>query len=203
MQAAVGAFLLGFPALFSIVNPVSAGLIFREVTSELSRGDRAVLARRVALFSFIVMMTALWAGPFVLAFFGISLGALRVAGGLLVAMAGWDLLNTPERREANRRAYATSAEREDMAFYPLTMPLTTGPGTISVAVSLGSSHPAPGAGLIWFFAGMSAAAAAMAAILLFMFSFADLPRCGRSARPADVSSHAFSPSSCFASACRS
>jgi len=102
MEEAARAFLLGFPALFSIVNPISGAFIFREVTAGRTAEDRAALARLVAGYSLIVMVVALWAGSFVLSFFGITLAALRVAGGLVVALSAWDLLNSPERRE-NRR----------------------------------------------------------------------------------------------------
>ena len=89
------AFLLGFPALFSIVNPISGAFIFREVTLDRTRTARR-LARQVALYSLVVMTVALWAGSYVLAIFGITLAALRVAGGIVVALSAWNLLNSPE-----------------------------------------------------------------------------------------------------------
>src|SRR5579871_3105071 len=103
MQEAVNAFLLGFPALFSIVNPLSGGFIFYTVVG--SRGDAAYarLALRVAAFSFLILMASLWGGSFVLAFLGVSLPALRVAGGLVVALSAWGLLNAPEEREERKQ----------------------------------------------------------------------------------------------------
>jgi len=119
---AVNAFLLGFPALFSIVNPISGAFIFRSVTSDRPPEVRARLAKLVALNSFGVMMVALWAGSFVLAFFGITLAALRVAGGLVVALSGWRLLNAPETHEERKQQQAASAEGvEDIALFPLTI----------------------------------------------------------------------------------
>src|SRR4051812_31960016 len=79
MQNAVNAFLLGFPALFSIVNPPSVAFIFREVTAGRGRDERGLLARKVAFFSFLVLVVSLWIGSYVLAFFGITLAALRIA----------------------------------------------------------------------------------------------------------------------------
>lgn len=137
MLGAAHAFLLGFPALFSIVNPLSGAFIFRGVTASRTREIRAQLARLVALNSLGVMMGALWAGSYVLAFFGITLAALRVAGGLVVALSGWNLLNAPEMHEVRMQEQAASAEGlEDIALFPLTIPFTTGPGTISAAVAL-------------------------------------------------------------------
>jgi multiple antibiotic resistance protein len=174
MQEAVNAFLLGFPALFSIVNPISGAFIFRSVTAGRPPEARARLAGLVALNSLVVMMGALWAGSYVLAFFGISLAALRVAGGLVVAMSGWGLLNAPEKREGMKQEQVASAEGlEDIALFPLTIPFTTGPGTISVAVALGAGHPRLFAGLGWFFLGMTAAAAAMTATIWVTYRYAD------------------------------
>ena len=174
MHAAVNAFLLGFPALFSIVNPVSGAFIFRIRTAERSHEERVRLAGRVAVYAAAVMLVALWAGSYVLAFFGISLPALRVAGGLVVALYAWTMLNSPERREARKHEQAAPAEGlEDVAFYPLTLPFTTGPGTISVAVALGSAHPTRGEGPVAFFIGMSAAALVIAAAVWLLYRFTD------------------------------
>jgi multiple antibiotic resistance protein len=174
MLEAVHAFLLGFPALFSIVNPISGAFIFRGVTAGRPPEERARLARLVALNSLGVMMGALWAGSYVLSFFGITLAALRVAGGLVVALSGWRLLNAPETHEDRKQEQAASAEGlEDIALFPLTIPLTTGPGTISVAVALGAGHPRPIGELGWFFLGMTGAAAAMTAVIWVTYAYAD------------------------------
>jgi multiple antibiotic resistance protein len=174
MNEAVNAFLLGFPALFSIVNPISGALIFRGVTESLSADMRARIAGKVAIYALVVMMGALWAGSYVLAFFGISLAALQVAGGLVVAASGWNLLNTPERQEARKQEQAATADSgDDIALFPLTIPFTTGPGTVSVAVALGAGHPKVLAGLGWFFLGMTAAALAMTAVIWVAYRFAD------------------------------
>ncbi len=155
MSDAVAAFLLGFPALFSIVNPISGAFIFRSRTDERTHAERQRLAREVGLYSVAVMLVALWAGSYVLAFFGISLPALRCAGGLVLALYAWELLNAPEQQEQRKQAQAAHAEGlEDVAFYPLTLPFTTGPGTISVAVALGYAHPSSGREIVPLFIGM-------------------------------------------------
>jgi multiple antibiotic resistance protein len=170
---ALNAFLLGFPALFSIVNPISGGFIFREVTADREQ-DRAGLARQVALYSLVVMSVSLWAGSYVLEIFGITLAALRVAGGLVVALSAWNLLNAPERHEARKQEQATpTAGVDDVALFPLTIPFTTGPGTISVAVALGSSHPRGAEELAWFFLGMTAATVALAAVIWVTYRSTD------------------------------
>lgn len=169
-----GAFLIAFPALFSIINPVAGALMFREATADRTHPERVRLAKRVGLYSLGIMLAALWGGSYVLAFFSISIEALRIAGGVVVALFAWGMLNAPEHREARKQAEAVPAEgAEDIAFFPLTLPVTTGPGTISVAVALGSGHPAGGARALLFFAGVSAAAAAMALVIWLAYAWAD------------------------------
>jgi multiple antibiotic resistance protein len=174
MQQAINAFLLGFPALFSIVNPISGALIFRGVAASRPDEEHARLAKRVALYSLLVMMVALWAGSYVLAFFGISLAALRVAGGTVIALSAWGLLTKPEQYEAVKEQQAsTHKDVDDIALFPLTIPFTTGPGTISVAVTLSASRPKDLHELGGFFLGMTAAVLAMALVIWALFGSAD------------------------------
>jgi len=172
MNEAAHAFLLAFPALFSIVNPLSGALIFAEVTA--GRRDRADIARKVGFYALLVMVVALWAGSFVLAFFGISLAALRVAGGVVVAFTGWNLLNAPERQEQRKQEQKPEkSSGDDIALFPLTIPITTGPGTMSVAVALGAGHPNGLGAVGWFFLGATLAAMALAAVIWITYGSAD------------------------------
>jgi multiple antibiotic resistance protein len=173
MHEALHAFLLGFPALFSIVNPPSAAFIFREVTADRTHEERVRIARRVGVYALLVMVSALWAGSYVLGFFGITLAALRVAGGLVVAASAWDLLRMPERHDARKQEQAQASEgSEDISFFPLTLPITTGPGTIAVAIALSSGRP-ESAQIAWFLLGTTGAAVAMALAIWLTFRFAD------------------------------
>ena len=167
------AFLLAFSALFSIINPVAGALIFHEATLPFTPEQRARLAGKVGFNALIVMLAALWAGSYVLAFFGISVDALRIAGGVVIALFAWELLKAPEDWEARKRDQAATSTGEDIAFFPLTLPITTGPGTISVAVALGAVRPEPFTQAWQFFAGVSAAAAAMAVVIFALYRSAD------------------------------
>ncbi len=178
----LNAFLLGIPALLSIVNPLAGAIIFNEITGNASRPVRATLARKVGLNSAAVMLVSLWAGSYILNFFGITLNALRLAGGAVVASRAFQMLNAPEVTEARKQAQAASSlpapdqdpdEIASMAFFPLTLPFTTGPGTIAVAVTLGTERGAFGTPLGAFFAGMSLAAVAIAAITWVSYAAAD------------------------------
>jgi multiple antibiotic resistance protein len=141
----VKTFLLAFGALFSIVNPLSGAFIFFGATGELEHRVRSQVSGWVATYAFSIVTASLYVGAYVLSFFGITIPVLRVAGGIVVALSGWAMLSAPDATE-QRRSETPAPRSIDippsrLAFYPLTMPLTTGPGTISVAISLGASRP--------------------------------------------------------------
>ncbi len=174
IASAVGAFLLAFPALFSIVNPVGGALIFDSVTDGRTQADKRTLAWRIGLYSAIVLLISLWLGSYILNFFGVSLSALRIAGGLVVAVRAWSLLMQPEFHEERKAHQAEPAQNADeIAFFPLTMPLTTGPGTIAVAVALSSQRPASGVGTLGFFGGLSLAAVAISLLIWLCYRWSD------------------------------
>jgi multiple antibiotic resistance protein len=167
-------FLLAFGALFSIVNPLSGAFIFFGATQGMEPKVRAAVSRWVSIYAFSIVAASLYVGAYVLSFFGISIPVLRVAGGIVVSMSGWRMLNAPdatEQRRSEAPAYPRSLDTPPsrIAFYPLTMPLTTGPGTISVAISIGAGRP-PGLGtaLAQFFVE-TVAAAVLLALLVYGF----------------------------------
>lgn len=173
-NATVASFLLAFSALFSIVNPLGGALIYSQVTASRTRQERVQLAWRVATYSCVVMLTALLAGAPLLGFFGISLSALRIAGGLVVAAHAWELLSVPETQESRKTAQAAPAGgTEDVAFFPLTLPFTTGPGTIAVAIALSANGPPVGASVLAFYLGSSLAALLIALIVGVSYASAD------------------------------
>jgi multiple antibiotic resistance protein len=172
-------FLLVFAAIFPVVNPPGAGLIFLGITQGASSEIRRWLARRVAVNAFVIMNLSLTVGALVLKLYGISIPVLRVAGGLIVAVAGWKLLNEQSSKTADE---TTSKERTTdfttLAFYPLTMPLTTGPGTIAVMISLGLSRSAYSDGRILpFLAAILLATTVIALMIYICFAYSDrVPR---------------------------
>jgi multiple antibiotic resistance protein len=171
----VGAFLLAFPALFSIVNPIGAALIFHQMLVDHPAETRRRLAPTIALYAFFILLGSLLLGGYVLNFFGVSLGALRVAGGLVVAIRAWALLMTPEDHEERKADQAAPAKNraEDMAFFPLTMPFTTGPGAISVAIALSSQRPSEGHSVAPFFLGASLAVVIIALMVWIFYRASD------------------------------
>jgi multiple antibiotic resistance protein len=171
----LGAFLLAFPALFSIVNPVGSSLIFNEVTAERTRSERRALARKISAYSACILLGSLWLGGPILGFFGVGLDALRIAGGLVVAISAWGLLMEPKRQEDRKAEHAEPARNlaDDVAFFPLTIPLTTGPGSISVAIALSSQRPSDQVGAASFLGGVTLAALCTAVLVWLFYSWSD------------------------------
>jgi multiple antibiotic resistance protein len=166
-------FLLAFTALFSIVNPLSGAFIFFGATRELDPKVRSQTARWIAIYAFIIVAASLYIGAYVLGFFGVSLPVLRVAGGIIVAAAGWRMLNAPDvteqRRSETPEPKSIDVAPSRLAFYPLTMPLTTGPGTISVAISIGAGRPSGFRASSLAFFVETLAATALLSILIYGF----------------------------------
>lgn len=170
----VASFMIGLPALISIVNPFGGALIYSQVVADRSHAERYALAWRVALYSAIVMLTALWAGATLLGFFGVSIDALRVGGGLVVATSAWRMLSHADQEHDRKQEQAApAAGAADVAFYPLTIPFTAGPGTISVAIALSASRPGGAGEAVPYFVGASAAAVAVAVSIGLCYASAD------------------------------
>ncbi|MFM0336163.1 MarC family protein [Paraburkholderia fungorum] len=141
----VKAVLLIVSTLFPIINPPAVALIILSMVRGASDQELAELGRRIAINGFVILLASLSIGAYVLSFFGISESVLRVAGGFVIAMAGWSLLQAPSEESATADA---DSERivslRAKAFYPLTLPITVGPGSIAVAVALGTGSPHAG-----------------------------------------------------------
>jgi len=140
MNGFSNAFLLSYAALFPIVNPIGSAPLFLGLTQFTTDKERNTLAWRIAISSFFLLLGSLFVGSHVLQFFGISLPVVRIGGGLVVTAFGWKLLNSDaptKGDDAETRPVSTVPD----SFYPLTMPLTVGPGSISVAITLGSQRP--------------------------------------------------------------
>jgi multiple antibiotic resistance protein len=134
--------LLILGALFPIVNPLGGSPIFLALTQDYSPAARKLLSRRIALNSFVLLVVSFLIGRHILAFFGISLPVVQVGGGLIVISTAWAMLKRKDedkRREVHRNV--NPQEIFGHAFYPLTLPLTVGPGSISVAITLGANAP--------------------------------------------------------------
>jgi multiple antibiotic resistance protein len=130
-------------ALFPIVNPLGNSPIFLTMTRDYSSSARALLSRRIALNSFLLLVASFFIGTHVLSFFGISLPVVQVGGGLVVISTGWTMLKQADvdDKESGVRKDMSTRDIFSQAFYPLTLPITVGPGSISVAIALGANEP--------------------------------------------------------------
>src|SRR5215831_4991967 len=140
MLNAAKTLLLVLSALFPIVNPLGGSPIFLAMTRDYLPAERKALSRRVALNSFFLLVGSYFVGTHILTFFGISLPVVQVGGGLIVISTGWTMLKQPD--DDARSEMREQSEQHDplrQAFYPLTLPLTVGPGSISVAITLGAN----------------------------------------------------------------
>jgi multiple antibiotic resistance protein len=138
LEAAKSLFLV-LSALFPIVDPLGGSPFFLALTSEYVPEARKTLSWRIAMNSFFLLVGSYFVGTYILAFFGISLPVVQLGGGLIVIATGWTLLKQrdDEKHDAQKTVQPHDTFRH--AFYPLTMPLTVGPGSISVAVTLGAN----------------------------------------------------------------
>lgn len=137
--------ILAVGALLPIVDPLGGAPIYLAMTAGLSSGERARMAKSVAVNSFLLLVASALVGAYVLDFFGLSIPSVQVAGGLVVCLVAWSLLNSPNAQPVVDHIGRQDARPEELgqrAFYPMTLPLTVGPGSISVALTLGANPPA-------------------------------------------------------------
>jgi multiple antibiotic resistance protein len=141
MNGIVAAFALTFAGLFPIVNPLESAPFFLALTKSLPSAKRSALARSVAINGFVLLLGSMALGPWLLEFFGIQLPVVRIAGGLVVTALGWKLLTQDQWSDHAGTGLGEDPPGGVGAFYPLTMPLTVGPGSMSVAITIGSRKP--------------------------------------------------------------
>ena len=173
----IGAFAVTFVALFPVVNPIGDAPIFLALTQSYPQSVRTILARKIAFYGFILLAASFLFGTLILDFFGISLAVIRIAGGAVVTATGWNLLNEDDSSSddsSGKLKPGTLESAMSHAFYPLTLPLTVGPGCISIAITLGArmKHEA---GPIWERGYVSALIGmfALCVVVLFCYSRAD------------------------------
>ena len=132
--------------LLPIINPLGAAPVFTMTTGGDPQAARD-LSRQVAINCFFVLLGSLFVGTYVLELFGISLPIVRIGGGLLLAASGWRKLERSDDDEVqaavgrSQRVALSHAEVVKRSFFPITFPLTTGPGTIAASIAIGAGLP--------------------------------------------------------------
>ncbi len=159
--------------LLPILNPFGNAPVFASLAGSIGRNAEKRLARQVAINCFFMLLGAMFIGSHVLMFFGISLPIVRIGGGILVAATGWRLLNDNGQDAIRTQVASKPGEvwsEEDFkvrSFYPISFPLTVGPGAIAASITLGASGPSRLSDLV-ISIGSAALGAAMTALVIFL-----------------------------------
>ena len=169
--------VLAVAALLPIVNPLAIAPVFLARTADLTPDQRRDVALRVARYGYALLLASALIGAYVLDFFGVSIPVVQVAGGFVVSAVGWKQLWEEEVTAQTARDAAAAPTPDDLgrrAFYPLTMPLTVGPGSISVAITLGANPSGGVRALAVTVAGHAAGRAIVALAVYLGYAKADL-----------------------------
>src|ERR1700693_3487270 len=177
MVEAVKSLFLILSALFPIVDPLGGSPIFLSMTQDYSPATRKELSWRIAMNSFFLLVGSYFIGTYILRFFGISIPVVQVGGGLIVVSNGWTLLKRGNYGQKEGAQKVVPPDPYSDAFYPLTLPLTVGPGSISVALTLGANAPYHQGLHLWSILTAFIGCVLLAASIYLCYSFAD--RLGR------------------------
>ena len=131
-----------FGALFSVLNPIGTVPIFVSLTQDFTKKERSNLSLRTSINVFIILIISFFIGQYVLSFFGITISALRIAGGIIIASSGFSLLNGnfTKNRGINKKVEEDISTRNAIALTPLAMPMLAGPGSISLLIAFYQEH---------------------------------------------------------------
>jgi multiple antibiotic resistance protein len=185
-------FLLAFSALLPIINPAGSALIFLGLVGDVPQPVFKSLARRIAIDNIIFLGVIELLGSLILRFFGISLPIVQVAGGLVITSIGWQLLNQKDAAETAQTKQEEAEANDDTTkalrgkiFYPFTFPITSGPGTIVITLTL-SAHASRTTVLAYGLShgGLFLAIVAISIICYFCYAYA--PRLTRAISPGTV-----------------
>lgn len=135
-------FIYLFAALFSVLNPIGTIPIFVGLTQDDSTAERSRISLWTAINVSIILIISFFIGQYVLTFFGISIDALRIAGGIVIVNSGFSLLSGQinKRRGINKEVENDAQSRNDIALTPLAIPMLAGPGSISLLIAFHQEH---------------------------------------------------------------
>ena len=164
-----------FTATFPIANPIGMSTIFLSLTMAYTAAERREMAWRIALYSFCIYLVTLLAGSWIMSFFSISVPIVKISGGLIVSFVAWKMLNTkPKLSKEEQKASLT--QDGDITFFPLTMPITAGAGSMAMVMAIGASiistHGTPLHDFSQFL-GATLGIAALSLVVLVCYFFAD------------------------------
>lgn len=130
-----------FITLFPVINPISTAFILNPFFVGLSERDQKSIAKTIAVYAFFICAVTLFAGQYILELFGVSVPVVQLAGGILISKMGWDMTNDDNTTKEVDLGEANSLEHlKNKLFYPITFPITTGAGTMSVLLTLAAHN---------------------------------------------------------------
>jgi MarC family membrane protein len=135
-------FIYLLAALFSVLNPIGTVPIFVGLTQDYTKIERSRVSFWTAINVFVILIISFFIGQYVLKFFGITIPALRIAGGIIIASSGFSLLNGKfnKNKGINKKVEEEIQSRNDIALTPLAMPMLAGPGSISLLIAYYQEH---------------------------------------------------------------
>lgn len=133
--------LTGFISLFSLINPLGALPVFISLTTGYEEKMRNQQIRKTCIYIVAICVISYFAGTYILNFFGISINALKIAGGIIISRSAFQLLNSKHKSDVDIKMKEESSKKDDISFTPLAMPLLAGPGSISYLINLSIENP--------------------------------------------------------------
>jgi multiple antibiotic resistance protein len=130
-------FISSFVSLFSLINPLSAMPVFISLTSGFPKDHLYRTVRRTSIYVLLVCVVSFLIGEFILDFFGVSIHALKIAGGIIISRSGFQLLNSQHKSDIQGEIEKETRLKDDISFSPLALPLLAGPGSMSLLINLG------------------------------------------------------------------
>lgn len=156
-------FILVFASLFSVVNPLGAIPVYLALTPDYTANERSKSSLMISVYFILILLSFFFFGSYILSFFGISINSLRIAGGLVIFNSGFALLNGKfERNRVGKKVTDEAKEKEDISFAPMAMPMLSGPGSISLLISLYSQYGS------WDQRGLIAGVVVFTGIVIFL-----------------------------------
>jgi multiple antibiotic resistance protein len=185
-------FLLAFTALLPLINPVGSAVIFLGLVGDEPVFVYRQLARKIAMATVLFLLVVEFMGSLLLSFFGISLPVVQVTGGIIIAATAWSLLFESDAGANTRKKHqeigANPKAHDDLAgkiFYPFTFPITAGPGTLVVMLTLSARFSNKGlAETATGHAGIVLAAVVLSASVYFCYGYA--PRLLKAVSPSTI-----------------
>lgn len=168
----VSVFVTILIGLFSLINPLSALPVYISLTQTYSEEEKLATLKKTCVYIFIICMVAYFLGVYLLHFFGITIPALRVAGGLIIFRSGWQLLNVQHKKEISAKLRQKNYQNADISFSPLAMPLLAGPGSMSFLITLYSNRHDSLQAALWQDAAAIICIIIVSASIYFIFKFA-------------------------------